>query len=147
MKDAKMKKNYIYNGLGFPVILEKALFIKIRNEWILKIDVKRLANIVFTALPNKPTGLTGAEIRFARTHLDLSKRKFAEHLNVSHTAVNKWEQSGENKAHIDPLTEVALRAFIKLQLDNDKDFIKFYKRIMNEAKNFANEIEPLKIAI
>ena len=56
----------------------------------MKIDVQKLSKTAFKALPHKPTGLTGAEMRFARTHLGLSRRKFAKCLNVSHTAVNKW---------------------------------------------------------
>lgn len=149
MSTTRTKKNYIYNGFGFPIILETAEFRKVRGQWLLKVDVKKLAELVIKILPEKPTGLTGAEIRFARTYLDLSKRKLAEHLNVSHTAVNKWEQSDEKKAHIDPLTEVALRSFIKLQINDDKDFINFYKGVMDEAKNFTKEVEsePLKVAI
>lgn len=149
MNTTKTKKNYVYNGLGFPVILAEATLRKIRGEWLLKLDVKKLSDAVFKELPHKPTGITGAEIRFARTHLDMSKRKFAEHLNVSHTAVNKWESSEQNKAHIDPLVEVALRSFLKLQVNEDKDFPNFYRGIMDEAKNFMREVDaaPLKIAI
>ena len=47
MSNTKIKKNYIYNGLGFPVILEKATFKKVRNEWLLKLDVIKLADAVF----------------------------------------------------------------------------------------------------
>ena len=149
MSSTKTKKNYVYNGLGFPIILEQATFRKIRGEWLLKLDVLKIADAVFKILPHKPTGLTGTEIRFARTHLNMSKRKFAEHLNVSHTSVNKWEQSEDRKAPIDPLTEVALRSFIKLQVNDDQDFSNFYRGIMDEAKNFTkeNEGEPMKIAI
>ena len=149
MSTTKTEKNYIYNGLGFPIILEKATFKKIQNKWLLKVDVLKLSDIVFNILPEKPTGLTGAEIRFARTHLDLSKRKLAEHLNVSHTAVNKWETSDNEKAHIDPLTEVALRSFLKLQTNDDIEFPNFYRGIMYEAKNFSkiDVVEPLRIAI
>ena len=149
MSNTKTKKNYVYNGLGFPIVIEVATFKKVRNKWLLKLDIKKLSRIVFEVLPDKPTGLTGNEIRFARTHLGLSKRKFAEHLNVSHTAVNKWEQSEERKAHIDPLVEVALRSFLKLQSDSDKDFPNFYRGLMDEAKNFTKEVEsePFKIAI
>ena len=149
MSNTKKKKNYTYNGFGFPIILEEASFRKVRGKWLLKFDVKEVADIVFRSLPHKPAGLTGAEIRFARTHLDLSKRKFAEHLNISHTAVNKWESTEQHRANIDPLTEVALRAFIKLKSEDVSDFKDFYRTIMDEAKNFTkkDDGEPLKIAI
>lgn len=148
MSTTKSKKDYIYNGFGFPIILEKAVFHKVRGEWLLKLDIEKLAEVVINLLPQKPTGLTGSEIRFARTYLELSKRKLAELLNISHTAVNKWESTENEKANIDPLSEVALRSFIKLQLNEDKDFPNFYREVMHEAKNFKREeVEPLKIAI
>lgn len=147
--NTKTKKNYIYNGLGFPVILELAHFHKVGKQWLLKVDIKKVASAVFAILPYKPMGLTGSEIRFARTHLDLSRRKLAEHLNISHTAVNKWENAGEARAHIDPLVEVALRSFLKLQTNNDQDFPSFYRGIMEKAKNFSKEVDsqPIKVAI
>ena len=70
MKNTKTKRNYIYNGLGFPVVLELATFSNIRGKWHLKIDVLKVAQSVFKSIPYKKSGLTGAEIRFARTHLD-----------------------------------------------------------------------------
>lgn len=148
MSSTKTIKNYVYKGLGFPILLEEVTMDKVRGKWLLKIDINKLAKVVFKALPSKPSGLTGAEIRFARTHLGMSKRGFAQHLNVSHTAVNKWEQTLESKAHIDPLVEVALRAFLRLQVE-EKNFSVFYKEIMDEAKNFMTigEGTPLKIAI
>ena len=149
MSHTKKTKNYTYNGLGFPIVLKEATFRNVNGNWILKVDVKKISHIVYRMLPNKPTGLTGAEIRFARTHLDLSKRKFANLLNVSHTAVNKWESSDQNKANIDPLVEVALRSFLKLQSSEDKDFPDYYRAVMAMAKNFVKDVEvnPLKIAI
>lgn len=151
MSKTRTEMNYVYNGLGFPIILEEVTFRSIRGEWLLKIDVEKVADAIIKVLPEKPTGLTGSEIRFARTYLKLSKRKLAERLNVSHTAVNKWEQTEEKRAHIDPLVEVALRAFIRLQLqsEDDQDFINFYKGIMGEAKNFSKEVEsgPIHLAM
>lgn len=148
MSNTKIKKNYIYNGLGFPIVLAKAEFHKVRNRWLLKIDVEKLSDLVIRLLPEKPTGLTGDEIRFMRTYLGFSKRKLADLLRVSHTAVNKWETCDDKKARIEPLTEVALRSFIKLQLNEDNNFSSFYRAVMDDAKNFSQDSQgPLKIAI
>jgi DNA-binding transcriptional regulator YiaG len=100
MTNIKKQKNYLYKGLGFPALLKEAEFKKIGGRWLLKVDVKKVADEVIKAIPGKPTGLTGAEIRFARTYFDFSKRKFADELNVSHTAVNKWEEADQEKARI-----------------------------------------------
>ena len=149
MSNSKKQKNYIYNGLGFPILLREAEFRKIRGEWLLKVDVEKVAYEVIKALPIKPAGLTGAEIRFIREYFNLSKRKFAEELNVSHTAVNKWEDTEQEKAKIDPHVEITLRAFIKIRLHEDKDFSNFFKGLMDESKKFADDLdnEPLSIAI
>ena len=149
MTNSKKQKNYLYNGLGFPILLKEAEFKKIGRKWLLKLDVKKVADAVIKALPSKIIGLTGAEIRFARTFFDLSKRKFAEELNVSHTAVNKWEGAGQEKAKIDPHVEIALRSYIKLRLGQGNDFSNFFRGLMEESKKYSEVTsnEPLSIAI
>ncbi len=149
MSNVKKQKKYIYNGLGFPVLLEEAEFIKVGGKWLLKIDVEKVSDQVIKALPTKSAGLTGAEIRFIRTYFDLSKRALASELNVSHTAVNKWEDAEQEKAKIDPHVEITLRAFIKIRLHEEKDFSNFFKGLMDEAKKFSDDVdnEPLSIAI
>jgi DNA-binding transcriptional regulator YiaG len=149
MTNTKTQKNYLYNGLGFPIILQQANFKKISGKWLLKIDVQKISDIVMKALPSKLMGLTGAEIRFARTYFGLSKRKFAEELNVSHTAVNKWEEADQEKARIDPHIEIMLRSFIKLKLNQENDFSNFYRGLIDDSKNFSAETNnvPLSIAV
>ena len=149
MSNVKKKKNYIYNGLGFPLLLKEAEFRKVGGKWLLKIDIEKVSHEVIKALPTKASGLTGAEIRFIRTYFDLSKRALACELNVSHTAVNKWEDTEQEKAKIDPHVEITLRAFIKIRLHEDKDFSNFFKELMDESKRFADDVEnePLSIAM
>ena len=149
MSSSKKLKNYIYNGLGFPVLLQEAEFRKISGKWLLKIDVEKVSDEVMKALPTKPVGLTGSEIRFIREYFNLSKRKFAEELNVSHTAVNKWEDKENEKAKIDPHVEITLRALVKIKLHQDNDFSNFFKLLMYDSKRFADDLEnaPLRIAI
>jgi DNA-binding transcriptional regulator YiaG len=149
MSNIKKQKNYIYLGLGFPVQLREAEFKKINGRWLLKADVKKIAAQVIKALPSKTAGLTGAEIRFARTYFDFSKRKFADELNVSHTAVNKWEETDQQRAKIDPHVEITLRAFIRLKLNLETDFSSFFRGLMDDSKNFSDLTvnSPLDIAI
>lgn len=149
MEKFRTKKNYIYNGFGFSLIIENAIFYYRMGDWLLELDVLGVADRVIRLLVVKPSGLTGGEVFFARTYFNFSKRKLAEKLNVSHTAVNKWEDRGNDKAHMDILTEVAFRSFVKLQLNEDKDFPRFYREMMNDAKKFADpdNNELLKIAV
>lgn len=149
MKNKKFVKEYIYDGLGFPVLLEKAELMKIRGEWLLCAEFEEIADLIISALPSKPAGLTGAEIRFIRTYFNLSKRKFAEELNVTHTAVGNWEEADQKRAKIDPHVEINLRALVKLMLQEEEDFTDFYKMLLVDSKHFADEVKnrPLKIAL
>lgn len=74
-RNEKILKSFVYDGLGFPVILENVLFHKIRGEWLPKIDVRMLSEIVFKMLSLKPSRLTGNEIKFIRTYLGKSSKR------------------------------------------------------------------------
>ncbi len=148
MSNKKKKKNYTYNGLGFPVVIEEAELRKVGDKWLLKVDIEKLSDEVMKVLPAKPGGLTGAEIRFMRTYFGLSRRSLASELNVSHTAVNKWEETGNERAKIDPHVEIMFRALMKLMLHQESDFLSFFKSMMTESKKFSElKNKPLNIAI
>jgi DNA-binding transcriptional regulator YiaG len=147
MSNIKKKKNYVYNGLGFPVVLDVAEFRKIRGEWLLKIDVKKVSKEVIKSLLTKTSGLTGVEIKFIRTYFDLSKRKLADELNVSHTAVNKWEKADQKRAKIASHVEVMLRALIKLKLNQESDFTDFFKVLIHDSKRFSEDHDSSPICI
>ncbi|MFA5584375.1 MAG: hypothetical protein WDA09_09180 [Bacteriovoracaceae bacterium] len=86
-RNEKVVKSLTYDGLGFSILLENVIFHEIRGEWLPKIDIESLADIVFKLLPSKPSRLTGNEIKFIRTYLGKSKLAFAELFRLSHTAV------------------------------------------------------------
>jgi len=149
MSNTKKQKNYLYHGLGFPILLEEAEFRNVGGKWLLKVNVQEIADAIIRLLPTKPMGLTGAEVRFIRTYFNLSKRGFAKELNVSHTAVNKWEDTDGHRAKIDPHVEIALRSFIKIKLQEEDDFSDFYKEMMEISKRFGIKAkqQPLSIAV
>lgn len=145
-KNEKILKSFTYDGLGFPVILENVLFHKIRGEWLPKIDVEMLAEVVFKMLPSKPSKLTGNEIKFIRTYLGKSKPAFGEIFKLSHTAVSKWEASGNSIAPISPSQEVVLRLYLEDYLNvSDREFYKAYKNL--ELSVYSEDEIPLKIAL
>lgn len=59
----KQVKDYIYEGLGFPVYLEQAQLIYIEKEWHLKIDVRKLATKVIKSLVSQDERLTGNQVK------------------------------------------------------------------------------------
>lgn len=145
-KKEKVVKSFVYDGLGFPILLSRVLFHQIRGEWVPKIDVERLADIVFKFLPSKPSKLTGNEIKFIRTYLEKSKPGFAELFKLSHTAVTKWEKAGNSPAPISPSQEMVLRLYLEDHLNvSDREFYKLYKSL--ETSVYSEEEVPLKIAL
>ncbi len=87
---------YEYLGLGFPMKLKNVVCFKIHEQWHPKIDVEKVADDAFHHLLEKTSTspLTGNEIEFIRTYLNLSKKAFAEKLNVAQTTLSRWEKAG-----------------------------------------------------
>ena len=142
----KIVKTFTYEGLGFPIILENVLFHKIRGEWLPKIDVEELAEVIFRMLPSKTSKLTGNEIKFIRTFLGKSKPAFGELFKLSHTAVSKWETSGNTPAPISPSQEVVLRLYLEDYLNvGDREFYKAYKGL--ETSVYSEDETPMKVAL
>jgi len=140
----KSQKNFIYEGLGFPIQLQKVEMIKIDNEWHPKIDVKKVADLAIASLYSQKERLTGNQVRFIRKYFSMSLRQFAnEVVNESHTAVNKWEKSGNNATNMDINIEKMLRLYIY-----DKIFVetKKQKNGFHKAYKQITAIPPAKVA-
>ncbi len=145
-QNTKIVKKFIYQGLGFPVILRNVLFHKVRKEWLPKIDVEEIARIVFEKLPSKPSKLTGNEIKFIRTYLGKSKTSFAEIFKLSHTAVAKWEKAEDLVAPILPAQEIVLRLYLEDNLNvSGREFYKTYKNA--ETSVHSEDEIPMEIVI
>ena len=108
----KTVKQMTYEGLGFPVVLQNVQMEQVAGEWLPKIDVEVLSEIVFRLLPTKSAKLTGSEIKFIRVYLDKSRLAFSELFRLSHTAVAKWENAGNSPAPISPGQEMLLRLYL-----------------------------------
>lgn len=108
----KIKKLYIYEGLGFPVHLTNVPMVEIRGEFILDIDFNNLQKAVLLHLCHKKTPLTGSEVKFIRKYFSLTTTAFAELFGHSHSAVLKWENQEDGFARITPTTEIYLRLTI-----------------------------------
>ena len=142
----KIKKNYLYLGLGFPIILSQVTLQYMHDEWMPKIDVYKIAAIAFSLMPSKPSRLTGREVSFIRKHLKLNKSNFAKTFSVSHTAVSKWEKT---KFEVSPMSltqEKILRLYVMDYLEpKAKDFYSLYKDL---DKVIAKKSAPkMKIAV
>ena len=140
----KKRETFVYEGLGFPILLVNAPMRKAYGEWIMDIDFDQLQKIAMLALAKKNTSLSGREIRSIRHYLNMSTHKFAEELGVSHVAILSWE-SEEKKMNAD--TEIRMRLYVLNYLKvTDKEFRKTYNQFDRKSISKRRvESAPLEI--
>jgi DNA-binding XRE family transcriptional regulator len=85
-------ENYIFTGLGIPVLLPFAVFKEnARGVKYLDVDMKELKNKVALSLMMYRYAYTGAMLNFIRNYLGLSTIQMAEILDISQQTVTNWE--------------------------------------------------------
>lgn len=149
MKQKTLKK-YLFEALGFPIILVDVPMRLMIGEWVLDIDLNLLQKNVLNALIHKPFPLTGAEVRFVRKYFVLTTAEFGKQFGVSHAGVIKWEKQEDDLANMNPATEKCLRLFVLDHLKSkDKEFREFYHEITIEqlANPPATSIKPLTLKL
>lgn len=144
MKEHK-KETFIYEDLGFPILLINAPLKKVFGEWIIDLNFNKLRSDVLNSLIHKQSNLTGEELRFIRKYFEMTTNEFGKVCGVTHAAVLKWE-SGENR--ISPTTDVYVRLFVlrKLHAKNE-DYGKLFNEILPEklSQKLNKESKPLEI--
>jgi len=135
------ERDYVDYGLGFPVIISRVKIARVGNESVPLIDFKALEEVVLEMLADKPTRLTGAELRFIRLHFDLTLADFGAWFGVSHAAVIKWEKKGVRPTGMAWSTEKDVRLFILNMLEKSpREFLALYKELAGQRPCSA---EPL----
>lgn len=135
MIEKKIQKRFVDNGCGFPVVLQNVSMIRVRGVWTPDIDYNALHRSVLLALARKPTRLTGNQIKFVRQYFELTLTEFGDYFDVSHPAVLKWENAGDDTPSIKWSLERDLRLFILDKLDESPDSLgELYKDLRSRAK-------------
>lgn len=144
MEDHKIESRFVYEGLGFPVVLHNVPMIKLRGEWALDINMNHFQRAVLLALAYHPFDLTGDHIRYIRSWLRLSYEKFGALFGVTHPAVVKWEKAKERSAKISLSTQREIRLHILNRLlKNDYEFRNAYRRI--QKVEFQSRSKPIEL--
>lgn len=140
----KVVKSFVYQGLGFPVILNHVPVIEVRGVWTPDVDLNLLQKVVLLGLAHQRSDLTGNQIRFIRTWLSFNQSDFGRLLGVTHPAVVKWEKRGNRPARITVTTQRALRMMvIDRLLRKDEEFRQAF-RIISELE-FVDTSRSLEI--
>ena len=104
------KRDLVYEGLGFSVVLRNCPVTMVRGAEAPDIDLNKLMAQVFAMLIMFPMHLTGSHVRFIRSYLELSQKDFAKLLNQSgHSIVSTWESKKAEPTGMDFNTELILR--------------------------------------
>jgi DNA-binding transcriptional regulator YiaG len=98
-------KHFVYEGLGFPVVLSDVFLVKKRGVWTPAIDYNKLQKEVLLALARKSAALTGSEIHFIRTYFEMTLASFGKLFGFEAESVLAWEETGEKLAKISPVVE------------------------------------------
>lgn len=140
----KKRDTFIYEGLGFPIRLVNTPLKKVHGEWVFDFSMGAFQKTVLMMLVNKPSLLTGPELRFIIDYFEMSYRDFAKIFGVSHVAIVKWEKE---ESKMNPSTEVCLRLYILNHLKvTDKEFRKIYLKINPEnLSHYEDENGPLEV--
>lgn len=135
---------FVYEGFGFPVLLENVPMRKRLGEWTFDIDLEALEKAVLLTLIEKQVPLSGNQIRFIRHFLNMSTYEFANILGVTHAAVIHWEKV---KKKMNTGNQIVLRLYLLNHLQvTDKEFRKIYK-MLNPAIISKVRIEDIPLEI
>lgn len=140
--EKKIQKRFVYSGFGFPVVLLDVKMGKVRGAWTPLVDYNKLQKDVVEALAYKPVRLTGSEIHFVRSYFGMTLAEFGERFSVSHPAVIKWENAGDEATAMKWAVEKDLRLFILDRLSVKPNTIgKLYRELQKEARRGSKPIE------
>lgn len=147
MKKRKIEKSYLYNGFGFPILLEDVPMVEIRGTWTPEVNYNILQKVVLLALCYQSNALTGNQVRFIRKYFEMTLDKFAKKFDVTHAAVLKWEKKDDNPAKILQGYEKEIRLFVLDQILSDaKEFRLAFRKIFEQSYTLSKCI-PLQVDV
>ena len=131
MAKKKFTKNYIFDGLGFPVTLVEVELRAHGDDEYPVINTRKLQDTVFDFLIDQSTLLTGAQIAFIRKYMDMTQEEFARSLDLTgHARISQWEKAKGEVAEIRPVYLAALRARMAEFRGRSHMDLKFYTRMV-----------------
>jgi len=132
---------YVDYGCGFPVTIANVDIVETPIGRIPLIDHRLLADKVCRCLAEKPTRLTGNEVRYLRLHFKISLERLGEYCGVTHAAVKRWENKGDEFTQMNWSNEKFLRLFVLVNLGaTPTEIKKFLISLVTERPKEKHEI-------
>lgn len=144
-------KNYKWNGFGFPVIFEELPAVKIRGELVPDVDWKQIGEVVIACIcSQQKVPLSGDQIKFIRTSLNMSLRAFAKFVGVKHQSVMRWEKRGDQPAEIETHIEFVLRIKVlrdlKVEVEVITEAIEQVEDVDKFRSNTYKHFKPMRVS-
>ncbi|MEM7180385.1 MAG: hypothetical protein AAF518_05705 [Spirochaetota bacterium] len=133
-RETKVEKEYLDTDFGFNVVLTDVPMIKIHGEWVLDINHAEFSNEVLKELLNSSHRLTGNHTRFIRTKLEMTLQEFGSQFGVAHSAVMKWEETGDAVTKMHICTERDIRLFAHDKVFGGTGLVKLYHKVQTVEK-------------
>ncbi len=112
----KIFEQYLFHGLGFPILLLNVPMIQFENDWAPDINYELLEKSVLILLCQKSARLKGNEIHFIRSYFSKTLQDFGNIFGVTAAGVKKWEDCEDQFTNMNEATEKLLRLFVLFQL-------------------------------
>jgi DNA-binding transcriptional regulator YiaG len=123
----KIQKEYVDRGFGFPLYFQNVPMVYVRGIWTPKVNYKKLSEMVLQMLVEKPSRLTGNELKFIRNKLQMTLKAFAERFYVTHPAVMKWEKSADHSTNMNWVTEKDIRLHVYQCVSKEENLSVIYE--------------------
>lgn len=141
----KVAKNFIYGGLGFPVIFRAVEVKEVMGELVPNVNHRKLQDEAFLALLEAGFKFTGAHLSFVRHYMGLKQGDLGQRLGLSgHSMVSKWEQKKSEATGMSSAIEAGVRILMHQFLNKSQIPIK--EVILVLAGNLDEPKGPVPIA-
>jgi DNA-binding transcriptional regulator YiaG len=105
-----MKKDYLFSGFGFDILIKNAPISIVFDEECLNLNMKELEELVIATLLKSTKKLSGPEVKFLRKHFGLSTADISSNLRINESNLKFWERS--QKTGLSQTEEYAFRSYI-----------------------------------
>jgi transcriptional regulator with XRE-family HTH domain len=141
--ERKIEKDYIYHGLGFPVILKEVGYHEIDGERYYEINFMEIKFTFLIFIMTYPKiEISGGMLKFIRQSLEITMEEMADRLKVAKSTISKWESKNHDKIELSNLQRFKIKSHIKDHLDRIMEYK--IEQVLEEEKTMKKEKRPLK---
>lgn len=141
----KKAKNFVYEGLGFPVLFKEVAVKEVLGEMVPDVNHRHLQDEAFRSLLTARFKLSGAHLNFVRHYMGLKQDDLAQRLGLSgHSMISKWEKKRTAATGMTSAMEAGIRMLMCEYLNQPQIAVKEMVEIL--AGGLGNPKGPVLVA-